>query len=80
MKRGILTKCNEFSFPGINPFEGPVYKMQLCFKICVTEITAAVYRWKFSRFVAVCGNDTHTRARAFKITLSAVEVVLSGSG
>jgi len=48
--------------------------------MCYREITAAVYRWKFSRFVAFCGNDTHTRARAFKITLSAVEVVLSGSG
>ena len=34
---GILTKWNEFSFSGIHPFKGPVYKIQLCFKICVRD-------------------------------------------
>jgi len=66
VKPAILTKWNEFSFSGIHPFKSPVHKIQLCFKICVTEImncTAAVYRCKFSRFVAFCGNNAHTHTR-----------------
>jgi len=67
VKPGILTKWNGFSFSGTHLFKGPVYKIQLCFKICVTEIMnniATVYRYKFSRFVVFCGNEAHARTHA----------------
>jgi len=55
VKADILTNWDKFSFSAIHPFKGLVHKIQLRFKICVTEImnhTAAVYRQRFSRFVA----------------------------
>jgi hypothetical protein len=69
----ILTNWDEFSFSAIHPFKGPVHKIQLCFKICVTEIlnhTAAVHRCKFSRFVAFWGNDAHTQTLTLQVASS----------